>query len=430
MTDRRGADRPRAVAAEGNPTRMQPHVVSEVGRLVSVLTHRPGKEMNRLTPSNMGELLFDDLIWLERAQAEHDAMTAVMRGRGIEVLDFADLLAEALEVPGGREEALELVFTERTVGPAALDALREFGAALEPVELAEVLIGGLTKRELLERAAEPRSAWIGGMTLDDFILAPLPNHLFTRDTSSWIGGGVAVSSMRKPARRRETINQEIVYRLHPRFASASVPFWKHGTLDGSATIEGGDIINAGEGVLIIGASERTTPQGIERLALRLFAGDAAREVIVLQIEKKRAQMHLDTIFTMLDEATFTAYAGLGKVPTQVIRPGRSGGLDISLHDAEEMYEVIASALGLDAIRVLTVPADSLTAEREQWNDGSNLLALEPGVVMAYERNTASNDFFAAQGFEVVTIPGNELGRGRGGAHCMTCPIIRDTVSRS
>lgn len=407
---------------------MLPQVESEVGPLKSVLVHRPGTEMNRLTPSNMGELLFDDIIWLERAQAEHDAMTSKMEARGIEVLRFSDLLTEALEVPGGREEALELVFTERTVGPAALDALRDFGASLPPADLAEMLIGGLTKRELLERASEPSSAWISGMGLDDFILAPLPNHLFTRDTSSWIGGGVAVSSMRMTARRRETINQEIVYRLHPRFASKGIPFWKHGTLDGAATIEGGDIINAGNGALIIGASERTTAQGIERLARRVFAGEAMKRVIVLQIEKKRAQMHLDTILTMLDEGTFTAYAGLGRVRTQVIRPGADGRLRIDVHEAEEMYDVIASALGLDSIRVLTVPADSLTAEREQWNDGSNLLALEPGVVMAYERNTASNDYFASQGFEVVTIPGNELGRGRGGAHCMTCPIIRDTVS--
>lgn len=408
---------------------MLPHVDSEVGRLASVLTHRPGKEMNRLTPSNMGELLFDDLIWLERAQAEHDAMTSLMRARGIEVLYFADLLAEALAQPGGREESLELVFTERTVGPAALDALRGFGASLAPRDLAEVLIAGLTKRELLERAPEPASTWISGMDLDDFILAPLPNHLFTRDTSSWIAGGVAVSSMRKAARRRETINQEIVYRLHPRFASKEIPFWKHGTLDGSATIEGGDILNAGNGALIVGASERTTPQGVERLAQRLFAQGAAREIIVLQIAKKRAQMHLDTILTMLDERTFTAYAGLGRVRTQVIRPGSGGALEITVHEAEEMESVFAAALGVDEIRILTVPADSLTAEREQWNDGSNLLALEPGVVMAYERNAASNDFFAAQGFEVVTIPGNELGRGRGGAHCMTCPINRDSLSR-
>ncbi|WP_076464142.1 arginine deiminase [Actinomyces mediterranea] len=403
---------------------MQPHVVSEVEPLKTVLVHRPGSEMSRLTPSNMGELLFDDLIWLERAQEEHDAMTDQMRARGIEVLYFDELLTEALEVPGGRDEALELVFTERTVGPAALDALRAFGAALGARELADMLIGGLTKRELLNQVSEPRSAWISGMGLDEFILAPLPNHLFTRDTSSWISSGVAVSSMRKPARRRETINQEIVYRLHPRFASEDIPFWKHGTLDGSATIEGGDIINAGNGALIIGASERTTAQGIERLATRLFAGDAAKVVIVLQIEKKRAQMHLDTIFTMLDERTFTVYHGLGQVRTQVIRPGDDGDLDISVFDAEMMHDVIARALGVDAIRVITVPTDSLTAEREQWNDGSNLLALEPGVVMAYERNHVSNEYFSSLGFDVVTIPGNELGRGRGGAHCMTCPIVR------
>lgn len=406
---------------------LNPSVTSEVGALKTVLVHRPGNEMSRITPTNMEELLFDDVIWLERAQEEHDVMTSKMRHRGIEVLDFSTLLTEALEVPGGRDEALELVFTDKTVGPAALDSLRAFAAGLDSSRLAEILVAGMTKRELLEQIDEPKSAWISGMDLDDFILAPLPNHLFTRDTSSWIGGGVAVLSMRKAARRRETINQEIVYRLHPRFADLNIPFWKHGTLDGQATIEGGDIINAGNGTLIIGASERTTAQGIERLARRLFAGEVASTVIVLQIEKKRAQMHLDTIFTMLDEATFTAYAGLGKVRTQVIRPGAAGELDITVHEADEMYDVIAAGLGFDSIRVLTVPTDSLTAEREQWNDGSNLLALEPGVVMSYERNTVSNDYFSDQGFEVITIPGNELGRGRGGAHCMTCPIVRDTL---
>ena len=391
---------------------LNPSVTSEVGALKTVLVHRPGNEMSRITPTNMEELLFDDVIWLERAQEEHDVMTSKMRHRGIEVLDFSTLLTEALEVPGGRDEALELVFTDKTVGPAALDSLRAFAAGLDSSRLAEILVAGMTKRELLEQIDEPKSAWISGMDLDDFILAPLPNHLFTRDTSSWIGGGVAVLSMRKAARRRETINQEIVYRLHPRFADLNIPFWKHGTLDGQATI---------------GASERTTAQGIERLARRLFAGEVASTVIVLQIEKKRAQMHLDTIFTMLDEATFTAYAGLGQVRTQVIRPGVAGELDITVHEADEMYDVIAAGLGFDSIRVLTVPTDSLTAEREQWNDGSNLLALEPGVVMSYERNTVSNDYFSDQGFEVITIPGNELGRGRGGAHCMTCPIVRDTL---
>ncbi|MDK8300065.1 MAG: arginine deiminase family protein, partial [Actinomycetaceae bacterium UMB1218B] len=365
---------------------LNPSVTSEVGALKTVLVHRPGNEMSRITPTNMEELLFDDVIWLERAQEEHDAMTSKMRRHGIEVLDFSTLLTEALEVPGGRDEALELVFTDKTVGPAALDSLRAFTAGLDSSHLAEILIAGMTKRELLEQIDEPKSAWISGMDLDDFILAPLPNHLFTRDTSSWIGGGVAVLSMRKQARRRETINQEIVYRLHPRFADLNIPFWNHGTLDGQATIEGGDIINAGNDTLIIGASERTTAQGIERLARRLFAGEVASTVIVLQIEKKRAQMHLDTIFTMLDEATFTAYAGLGKVRTQVIRPGAAGELDITVHEADEMYDVIAAGLGFDSIRVLTVPTDSLTAEREQWNDGSNLLALEPGVVMSYERN--------------------------------------------
>ena len=406
---------------------MQPQVTSEVGPLRSVLVHRPGREMNRLTPSNMGELLFDDLIWLERAQAEHDAMTSLMRKRGIEVLYFTDLLTEALEVEDGREEALELVFTERTVGPAALDALRGFAAALAPAELAGMLIEGLTKRELLERIAEPRSAWVSGLGLDDFILAPLPNHLFTRDTSCWVYDGVAINSMRKEARRRETINYEAIYNYLPRFQDPSIKKWCNGNEAGPATVEGGDVLVIGNGSVLVGMSERTTPAGVERMARRLFGNSEVKQVIALDMAKERAQMHLDTVMTQADYGVFTKYAGMGMVESMTLTSDGEGGIKVAAHDPQDMHKVIAHALGLDDIKVLTPPMDALAAEREQWNDGSNVLAGAPGVVYAYERNITTNDFLTENGITVITVPGDELGRGRGGPRCMSCPVVREAV---
>jgi arginine deiminase len=376
-----------------------------------------------LTPRNNDSLLFDGVPWVSRAQEEHDAFAQALRDRDVEVVYLVELLVEALADATARQQAIGQVTSSLRLGDTLRRYLTGWMQQLSADELTTAITAGVRNDEVRGGFGLVTSL----LAHDDFLVDPLPNLLFTRDSSFWLKDQVAVTSLAMPARSRETQLTELIYTFHPRFAGTErVHGWQ------AEHMEGGDVLLLGPGVIAVGVGERTTPAGVERFARRAFADGTAHTVLAVPIAQERATMHLDTVCTMVDADAIVMYPNVADtlsahaVTCQQPHDDESQ-IELNVADAEPFLVAAAKAMGIDTLRQIDTGLDPVTAEREQWDDGNNTLAIAPRVTVAYERNTETNARLRDAGIDVVAIAGSELGSGRGGPRCMSCPISRDPL---
>ena len=401
------------------------HNYSEIGKLNKVLLHRIGTEVDGLVPDNFARLLFDDIPYLKVAQQEHDRFADLLRKNGVEVIYYADEVAKAIEKPEIKDRFIrEMLDQSRFSSRGVREAIYAYLITMKPHDLVGKVIAGIRKTDLTDY--EPRTL---AEKIDEaypFYMDPMPNMYFTRDQGACIGNGVNIHHMSTATRRRESLLLRYMYEFNTDFAPAGTEKWYD--YDDPYSLEGGDILVLSKDIVAVGLSERTTAAGIETFARNLLNGSDFRKVLVFNIPKKRAFMHLDTVFTMVDYDKFSIHPEI-EGPLQLYELSLGAGGDIKLASmTEDLATILAKELGLPAVKLIRCGGDdAMAAQREQWNDGSNTLCIAPGKVITYERNYVTNDLLNKNGVEVLTMPSSELSRGRGGPRCMSCPVNRDDI---